>query len=276
MRQRSLSIIVLKRGIEMIQLSACMIRKRLVRVGLLVCALQSSASDGLAYGDPGRADLTVDHVGFALGYSKAHLQPRWVAYRLTKEQLSNVVSERSQNYFQDRQCFPGLVASADYKLLGCHVGHMAPAQDMKWNVQAELESFYFSNMCPQWPGFNYGIWKELEGYVRGFAFTEGRIFVVTGPVLSSKIATSDSPGGRLRIPIPEYFYKVVLDETPPKKMIGFVIPHKEGLHGVKTFACKVDQVEMLTGLDFFKGLPKEEQEQLESTFDIDQWTWIKK
>ncbi len=241
---------------------------------LLGFALQCEASDGLAYGDPGRADLTVDHVGFALGYSKAHLQPRWVAYRLTKEQLSNVVSERSQNYFQDRQCFPGLVATPDYKRLECDLGHMAPAGDMKWSAQAELESFYFSNICPQRQGFNRGIWKVLEGVVRGFSFSEGRIFVVTGPVLSSKIATPDSSSGRPLIPIPEYFYKVVFDETPPKKMIGFVIPHKEGLHGVRNYACNVDHVEMLTGLDFFKEIPKKEQDELEKTFDIKQWTWL--
>ena len=254
--------------------SRCRRLRDIAIAGLLGCILQCTASDGLAYGDPGRADLTIDHVGFALGYSKGHLQPRWVAYRLTKDRLSSVVSERSQNYFQDRQCFPGLVATLDYKSLGCDLGHMAPAGDMKWNAQAEWESFYFSNICPQWPGFNRGIWKVLEGVVRGFAFSEGRVFVVTGPVLSSKIATRDTQGGRPRIPVPEYFYKVVFDETPPKKMIGFVIPHREGMHGVRNYACTVDHVEMLTGLDFFKELPKEEQNQLESTFDLKQWTWM--
>lgn len=248
--------------------------KRLLRaIACVFYVMHAWSSEGLAYGDPGRADLTVDHIGFALGYSKAHLQPRWCAYRLTKERLSSIVSERSQNYYQDPKCFPGLVATLDYQKLGCHVGHMVPAADMKWNAQAEWESFYFSNMCPQFPKFNKGIWKVLEGVVRNFAHTEGSVFVITGPVLSSRIASLDASGVRPLIPIPEYFYKVVYSEKEPKKMIGFLIPHKPGLHGVRRYACSVDDVERATGLDFFSSLPQKEQKRLESSFDLTQWSW---
>ena len=154
---------------------------------------------------------------------------------------------------------------------------MACAGDMKWSIQAELESFYFSNMSPQRPGFNRGIWKVLEGVVRGFAYSEGSVFVITGPVLSdSRIAAPDTPGGRKRIPIPEWFYKVVYDETEPKKMIGFLIPHKEGLQGVRNYACTVADVEKRTGLSFFSSIKPEELGDMKKSFDIKQWSWMVK
>ena len=46
------------------------------------------------------------------------------------------------------------------------------------------ESFFMSNMSPQNPAFNRGAWARLEQVVRRFAFSEGSVFVVTGPIVS--------------------------------------------------------------------------------------------
>jgi len=80
-----------------------------------------------------------------------------------------------------------------------------------------------SNITPQKPGFNRGIWKKLEAQVRHWAETEEEIIVVTGAILPKEVTLTVGPG---RIPVPEAFFKVVYDLTPPQKMIAFIIPNE--------------------------------------------------
>lgn len=239
---------------------------------LSVLVLSCWAGAQLPYGDPGRADVVAQHEGFTVGYCKGHRQAAWVAYELTREKVkTNIAKRGSGNYFQDRDCCPGMVASPDFSRLDCDHGHLAPAADMHWSEKAMRESFMFSNMSPQKHGFNFKVWLTLERYVRGFAVTEERIYVITGPVLPMMPNYSTMIGSRLTIP--EAFYKVIY-AVNARKMIGFVVPHKEDLVNPKPFACSVDEVEKRTGLDFFSTLPQDLQKELESTFDMASWVWM--
>lgn len=223
-------------------------------------------------GDPGRSDKTVSHTGFVLGYCQNHRQARWVGYELTREKVETVVADRGENnFFQDRDCFPGLVATLDFQKLDCDRGHLASAADMHWNVEAMRESFYFSNISPQKKEFNRGIWLKLERLVRGFACTEEAIVVVTGPVLPERENVKKGIGER--VTVPEKFYKVVYAKNS-RKMIGFLIPHNGKNADPKLYACSVDSVEKETGLDFFNQLPVGEQEYMEGSFDLSKWSWI--
>ena len=74
-----------------------------------------------------------------------------------------------------------------------------------------------------------------------------------------------------RIPIPYAFYKVIFDMTPPHKMIAFIIPNQTSKKRLASFAVSVDNVEYLTGFDFFSSLPDEEEEKMESTFSFNDW-----
>lgn len=127
-----------------------------------------------------------------------------------------------------------------------------------------------SNMSPQKPQFNRGIWKELEAQIRHFAIVEKDIYVVTGPVLPE---TKSVTIGASKVTVPAYYYKVVYDLTPPEKMIGFLLPNEGSSKRLEEFAVTVDTVEKTTGLDFFKAVPQPKQEQLESTISIRDWWW---
>ena len=127
-----------------------------------------------------------------------------------------------------------------------------------------------SNISPQLPQFNRGIWSKLEKQVRHFAAREKRIVLVTGPVLPAEKTVTI---GTSRITVPQYYYKVIYDTTPPEKMIAFVLPHQGSSADLQTFAVTVDQVEELTGLDFFSSVPQPKQEQLERTVCIKDWYW---
>jgi endonuclease G len=130
-------------------------------------------------------------------------------------------------------------------------------------------SFYMSNMSPQVGDFNRGIWSKLEATVRNFADTEGAVYVVTGPVLT------DGPYktiGKNKVSVPNAYYKVVLDyQEPEYKAIGFVLPNEGSKKDLQTFTTSIDEVEELTGLDFFHRLKDTEENELEASFDVSQW-----
>lgn len=248
----------------------------LLTVSLVIfCASAQDASpvqyDNLKFGIPGPADTIINREGYALGYIEKHEQPSWVCYIVTKEELSIRAAKRTNNFRADPAIPTGSAHPSDYTRSGFDRGHLAPAADMSFSQQAMSDSFFMSNMSPQRPQFNRGIWGKLEKQIRRFANREGMIVVVTGPILPE---TPTITIGRNKVTVPEYYYKVVYDLTPPQKMIGFILPNKGSRKDLSEFAVTVDQVEKVTGLDFFNVIPKQRQEELEGSISIKSWSWI--
>ena len=227
--------------------------------------------DNLKYGVPGPADTIIEREGYALGYIEKHEQPSWVCYIVTKDELSSRVAKRTNNFREDPLIPTGSAHPSDYTRSGFDRGHLAPAADMSFSQETMSDSFFMSNMSPQKPAFNRGIWGKLEKQIRYFANREGMIVVVTGPILPK---TPTITIGRNKVTVPEYYYKVVYDLTPPQKMIGFILPNKGSSEDLLSFAVTVDHVEKLTGLDFFSLVPKQKQEKLESSISVESWDWI--
>ena len=141
---------------------------------------------------------------------------------------------------------------------------------MGWSEQSMIESFYYSNMSPQVPSFNRGIWKNAESFTREAAITNHVIYVVTGPVFTSDMTTI----GHNKVAVPQSYFKVILDNSEPElKAIAFVIPNEASQLPLQHFVVSVDVVEQLTGLDFFPLLPDQEETLLESKFDLNLWDW---
>ena len=234
--------------------------------------VEGSKYDNLSFGIPGPADCIVDREGYSLGYSEYHEQPRWVIYHMTKAEATTKAASREDNFRPDPEIPTGSATLADYKNSGKDRGHMAPAADMSFSPKTMDESFFMSNMSPQEPDCNRGVWKELEAQVRSFAITEGDVYVVTGPILPQTKTITIGPN---EVTVPQYYYKVVWDRTPPEKMIGFIVPNAGSTKPLQSFATTVDAVEEATGLDFFLKIPQPQQEQLEGTLTIDAWKWDK-
>ena len=125
----------------------------------------------------------IQHTGYALKYNEQYEQAEWVAYQLTIEEV-NGNYERSDNFRKDSHISTGSATLKDYRNSGFDRGHLIPASDMKWSPDAMSSSFYMSNMSPQDPSFNRGIWKKLEEQIRSWAVENREIYVVTGPVLT--------------------------------------------------------------------------------------------
>ena len=229
--------------------------------------------DNLALGVPGKADTIIDRPGYALGYIEYHEQPAWVVYRLTKQQALTKAAKRGDDFKEDPNIPTGSATLADYRRSGFDRGHLCPAADMAYSVGTMEDSFYMSNMSPQRPAFNRGVWKDLEAQVRAFAITEGDVYIVTGPILPK---TKSVTIGSNKVTVPTHYYKVVYDRTPPEKMIGFILPNDGSDRQLQDFAVTVDAVEAATGLNFFSAVPQPKQEQLESTISVRDWKWSKR
>lgn len=230
----------------------------------------ASASDNLTVGVPGGCDQVVDRQGYALGYCEKHEQAAWVQYHFTAEENQSRNAGRSEDFREDPAIKTGSATLADYRGSGYDRGHLAPAADMKFSSRAMSESFYLSNMSPQDHGFNAGVWNDIEKFVRYTVNIEDSVYVVTGPILP----TAEHPYkaesiGPNRVTVPRAFYKIIYDETPPKKMIAFLVPNEPSDVPLTTFVVSVDKVEELTGLDFFSKVPGSEA--LEKSSDVQKW-----
>ena len=213
------------------------------------------------------SDQIIDHFAYTLCYDEEHEQARWVAYKLTKENMAGTI-KRKDNFRIDPDVSTGSATLDDYKGSGFDRGHLAPAADMKWSDTAMSESFFMSNMSPQVPGFNRGIWKLLESQVRRWAHDNEEIFVVTGPVLTGTYPTIGSNA----VSVPEYYYKAVLDYKEPElKAIAFILPNQKSDSSIQSFAVTIDSVEHFTGHDFFPAISDSIEEKLESSIDLLQW-----
>ncbi len=122
-------------------------------------------------------------------------------------------------------------------------------------------------MSPQEPGFNRGIWKNLEEKVRDWAFENKKIYIVTGPVLRNGLPKI----GPNQVAVPEYFYKVILDYSAPSlKGIAFLMPNLSSTRSLQSYAVSIDAVEKATGINFF---PNISDAPIESTLCIPCWSW---
>ena len=211
-------------------------------------------------------DKVIHHAGYSLLYNEAQEQASWVAYELTNTETIKLY-HRTNKFIVDPQVQTGSASQADYKGSGYDRGHLAPAADMGWSALSMKESFYYTNMSPQEPGFNRGIWKNLEEKVRDWALENKKIYIVTGPVLRNGL-TKIGPD---QVAVPEYFYKVILDYSAPSiKGIAFLIPNRSSTKSLQSYAVSIDAVEKKTGINFFPNIT---DGRIESTVCIPCWSW---
>ena len=225
------------------------------------------AKDNLIFGIPTEADILINREGFALGYSHEHRQALWICYTLTKENLLGEQIKRSNRFYPDPAISFRPVHPEDYSTTGYDRGHLAPAADMTYSLDTMLHSFFMSNISPQLPGCNRGIWKRIENQARRWAVKEGKLYIITGPIFSKDRKLL----GKTGIPIPTAFYKIILDMTPPMKMIAFITPNQPSKKRVYSFVTTVDHIEELTGFDFFSTMEETLEAKLEKEADFLLW-----
>ena len=219
---------------------------------------------------PSKTHILIEHEGFALLYDTKTLCPRWVAWELTAEETRGRVSRQNVDFKEDSKVPKEYqVASWDYN--GGHYGrgHMCPAGDMKWSQEAMQDCHYMTNICPQTAELNKTWWEHLERACRQWARQEGAVQIVCGPIFS------ENPkhfGKKHRMAVPRAFYKVVLSlKKGQEKAIGFFYTNDNAIQPMEDAVRSVDDIERLTGIDFFSSLPDEQEDRLEAMTDLRVW-----
>lgn len=209
----------------------------------------------------------VHHNYYSLSYSERDEQAEWVAYELKKNHIVN--NDFKRPYFEvDPQVETESAHWRNYKKSGYDRGHLCPAGDREFSKAAYEETFFTSNISPQRHDFNAGIWNELEQQVRYWAKKYDGVYVVTGGVLKDKMGAIGTEG----VTVPESFYKIVYDQSGgDAKMIAFLMNHKASNKSLKTFVTSVDQIEKLTGIDFFPELEDSVEDRLEASTSTKGW-----
>jgi endonuclease G len=209
----------------------------------------------------------INHKYYSLSYTATHKLAEWVIYKLTCDQTKGEIA-RSNSFRPDPLIIENGAQLIDYRGSGYDRGHLAPAGDMKMSFEAMSESFYLSNMTPQHPSLNRGIWLGLEDKVRSWACEDSILYVVAGPIFTK----SDTTIGPNRITVPSFYFKIVFYNNPKNyELIGFIFPNRGGTMELKDYVYKVDDIESMTGIDFFPFLPDSTESRIEKNIKLGFW-----
>ncbi|MBI2281881.1 MAG: DNA/RNA non-specific endonuclease [Bacteroidetes bacterium] len=222
------------------------------------------------------------HSAMCLVYSEPHEQAKWVAHIILPDIVKGKES-RSNNFRKDMLIKTGSSEDNDYALkikqpdgkykydgFGFDRGHLAPSADFKWSKKALSESYFYSNMSPQVADFNRLKWADLEAMFREYVtnHTETQLYIVTGPILYDTLPKIER--GTNKVTIPEFYYKVALDLTN-HKAIGFIMPNKKMDYPISSYALPINDIEKVTGINFFYQLTDSLEEVLENQKVIADW-----
>ena len=211
---------------------------------------------------------TIKHrLAYTVSYNHDTRQPNWVAWTLTRAHASGKLKRGD---FEDDMDMPSPKGTkADYFNTGFDRGHLCPAGDNKWSQKAMDECFLMTNMCPQTHALNAGIWNSIEQQCRTWAKKYGKVYIVCGPIFLNK---QHRKLGKNKVVVPDAFFKVILRTGKNPQAIGFICRNQsaKGLQK-KDFVNSIDEVERITGYDFFSKLPDNVERKIEAKADLSNW-----
>ena len=186
------------------------------------------------------------HSGYALQHDNSAKIAAWVAYTLTPAHAIGCVP-RTNAFVSDSILGANSAKPSDYAGSGYDQGHLAPDGDMSWDTQVEFESFLMSNMSPQLPNLNRGIWKALESDVRAWAYGNGHsLTVYAGNIYTVGKSKTIGTG----VVVPDFLYKIVINNST-KEVLAFTFAQldKQEIDLPKNLVS-VAKIEQLTGITF--------------------------
>ncbi len=222
------------------------------------------------YGIP-PADLLLFNREYIVGYSFLFRQPRW-AMEVIDPQNKRVEIGQQDSFRADMRVPERFRAGLeDYVGSGFDRGHLVASADRRATGIKNSETFLMTNMSPQKPRFNRGIWKKLEEEVRGLAKTFEEVYVICGPLFDIGKPVKVIGGGPndkngVVIPIPHSYFKSVLAEDlrGNLKLWSFIFPNQESREPLKNFLCETSDIETRAGIPLWDRLRGESSDKLKA------------
>ena len=230
-----------------------------------------------------------DRVNFSVEWDCDKKSQRWSAYTLHTGYSGSYT--RTSGYMNDNV---NLSATDYYETdyyygSGYDHGHICPNADRGFSYDANYQTFYLTNMQPQYRRFNgystsgsdsgEGLWVRLEGLVRKWTPTQktDTLFVCKGGTIDGedKILTRIQD----KLIVPKYFFmaclkKVFQNGKYQYVAIGFLAEHVNVWatnDNLGDYAVSIDELERFTGIDFFCNLPDDIETQVESSLVKKVW-----
>lgn len=207
---------------------------------------------------------------YRVWYSETMRIPLAVSWYLTGNHVSGSYKRKGVAFHPD-SAVSNPVTTFDYMQTGYSRGHMCPSGDNKWNQRAQEETFLMTNICPQNSKLNGGDWNDVEMLCRTWAKRYDRVYIVCGPVLRGDTHKTIGRERRRRITVPEAFYKVVLRTGKNPAAIGFIYENNGSSQPMREAVRSVDEIERLTGFDFFSALPDDVERRIEAKASLSDW-----
>jgi endonuclease G len=224
----------------------------------------------------------LDKPQYAVGYSRDKGRPNWVSWHLDSTWIGS--TPRQDDFRADTTLPAGWyqVQATDYSGSGFDRGHHTPSGDRTNSVASNSATFLMSNMMPQSPDNNQGPWESLESYCRTLVSSGNELYIIAG---GSGSGGTGSNGGTTftvasgHVAVPSQTWKVIIvlpagtndvsRVTASTRTIAVIMPNTQGIRTVpwRNYRVSVDQVESLTGYDFFSSVPTSIQSVIESVVD---------
>ncbi len=217
----------------------------------------------------------LERSAYTTSYNSATRTPNWVGWALTAEHTDGEFTRKNHQFKEDTDVPEPRATYADIRESECGYqrGHICPAGDNKWSYKAQEEAFLMTNICPQDGHLNQNDWKFLEEECREWAKRYGIVYIVAGPIFYSSSDNYRTVGTH-QVAVPDAFFKVVLDtgdDVRPTKAIGFLYENVAGHHEMDYYVRSVDEIEEITGLDFFYQLDDDIETEVESASRLSDW-----
>lgn len=231
---------------------------------------------------------------------------RWVAFTWDSTTAADDQKVKRQDKFKwdvDIPSSNGGVTSSDYTKNGYDKGHICASEDRVFCQEANDQTFYYSNMSPQFSSFNQGFWRVLEAKVRNWGRSTltgvyDTVYVVKGGTTTmllhnyvgknkasdGAIPMTDANGysprsdGKVGLPVPEYYYMALMSVKQGfYRAIAFLVPHNEDLPrnpsdaDIEEYVVSVDQLEQVTGIDFFCNIIDRKENEAEKSSSWTYW-----
>ncbi|MCL1495094.1 MAG: DNA/RNA non-specific endonuclease [Pseudanabaena sp. Salubria-1] len=246
--------------------------------------VNKQGNPNLKAGNPSKATIDVTNSDnyllikpqYVLSYSKSRNLANWAAWELNKSWMGDA---KRQNDFRSDASLPKgwyQVTTKDYTGSGFDRGHLVNSEDRGQSVESNSSTFLMVNIVPQAPDNNQGVWVQLEEFSRDLARQGKELYIVAG----GHGTGGEGKNGKAsqvkgKIAVPETMWKVILVlDTPTKGLAGVnantrtiavIMPNKQGRDGKwQDFCATVEDVQKLTGYDFFSNVPPDIQKTIES------------
>ena len=231
-----------------------------------------------------------DPINLSIEWDISKKAQRWTAYRIHKGQTGNAGYD---GRFEEDPDLPASYRVSDsysyYYKSGFTRGHICASADVQYSKTANHQTFYYTNMQPQYYMFNAGNedkydspWCRLESKVRKWGRSNAcdTLYIVKGGTIEDDqlLKNSKYPQGKIngQLPIPKYFFVALLMKSRSDyKAIGFWLEHDNIDHAdnsLTEYAKSIDELEALTGIDFFCNLPDDIENKVEAKYSTSQWS----